>query len=78
MAIEPTIGRSNDGKVIFGYGFVNLSDRTQGGNTRIRASGFEVWPQNRPAKYQQELVEEGVFQQRLVQQADLERRGAKS
>ena len=34
-------------------------------------------PQNRPAKYQQELVEEGVFQQRLVEQADLERHGAK-
>ena len=27
MAIEPNIGGSNDGEVIFGYGFVNLSDR---------------------------------------------------
>ncbi|CAE7778936.1 unnamed protein product [Symbiodinium sp. CCMP2592] len=27
LAIEPNIGGSNDGEVIFGYGFVNLSDR---------------------------------------------------
>ncbi|CAE7380041.1 unnamed protein product [Symbiodinium sp. CCMP2592] len=27
LAIEPNIGGSNNGEVIFGYGFVNLSDR---------------------------------------------------
>ena len=34
MAIEPNIGGSNDGEVIFGYGFVNLSDRALKENVR--------------------------------------------
>ena len=33
-AIEPNIGGSNDGEVIFGYGFVNLSDRALKENLR--------------------------------------------
>ena len=34
LAIEPNIGGSNDGEVIFGYGFVNLSDRSLKENVR--------------------------------------------
>ena len=34
LAIEPNIGGSNDGEVIFGYGFVNLSDRALKENVR--------------------------------------------
>ena len=34
MAIEPNIGGSNDGEVIFGYGSVNLSDRALKENVR--------------------------------------------
>ena len=34
LAIEPNIGGSNDGEVIFGYGFVNLSDRVLKENIR--------------------------------------------
>ena len=34
LAIEPNIGGSNDGEVIFGYGFVNLSDRALMENVR--------------------------------------------
>ena len=34
LAIEPNIGGSNDGEVIFGYGFVNLSDRALKENIR--------------------------------------------
>ena len=34
MAIEPNIGGSNDEEVIFGYGFVNLSDRALKENVR--------------------------------------------
>eukprot|EP00439_Symbiodinium_sp_Y106_P025596 s10442_g3.t1 len=35
MAIEPNIGGSNDGEVIFGCGFVNLSDRALKENVRV-------------------------------------------
>ena len=44
---------------------------------RLRGQYPSLWlrglgpPQNRPATYQQELVEEGVFQQRLVEQENL-------
>ena len=34
LAIEPNIGGQNDGEVIFGYGFVNLSDRALKENVR--------------------------------------------
>ena len=34
LAIEPNIGGSNDGEVIFGYGFANLSDRALKENIR--------------------------------------------
>ena len=34
LAIEPNIGGSNDAEVIFGYGFVNLSDRALKENVR--------------------------------------------
>ena len=34
MAIEPNIGGQNNGEVIFGYGFVNLSDRALKENIR--------------------------------------------
>ena len=34
LAIEPNLGGSNDGEVIFGYGFVNLSDRALKENVR--------------------------------------------
>ena len=34
LAIEPNIGGSNDGELIFGYGFVNLSDRVLKTNVR--------------------------------------------
>ena len=34
LAIEPNIGGSNDGEVIFGSGFVNLSDRALKENVR--------------------------------------------
>ena len=34
LAIEPNHRRSNDGEVIFGYGFVNLSDRALKENVR--------------------------------------------
>ena len=34
LAIEPNIGGSNDGEVIFGYGFVNLSDKALKENIR--------------------------------------------
>ena len=34
LAIEPNIGGSNDGEVIFGHGFVNLSDRALKENVR--------------------------------------------
>ena len=34
LAIEPNIGGSNDGEVIFGYGFVNLSGRALKENVR--------------------------------------------
>ena len=35
MAIEPNIGGSNDGEVIFGCSFVNLSDRALKENVRV-------------------------------------------
>ena len=34
LAIEPNIEGSNDGELIFGYGFVNLSDRVLKTNVR--------------------------------------------
>ena len=34
LAIEPNIGGSNDGELIFGYGFVNLSDKALKTNVR--------------------------------------------
>ena len=34
LAIEPLTGGSNDGELIFGYGFVNLSDRALKENVR--------------------------------------------
>ncbi|CAE7298777.1 unnamed protein product [Symbiodinium sp. CCMP2592] len=35
LAVEPNTGGNNDGEVIFGYGFVNLSDRTLKENVRV-------------------------------------------
>ena len=34
LAIEPNIGGSNNGELIFGYGFVNLSDKALKRNVR--------------------------------------------
>ena len=34
LAIEPNIGGSNNGELIFGYGFVNLSDKALKTNVR--------------------------------------------
>ena len=34
LVIEPNVGGNNDGEVIFGYGFVNLSDRSLKENVR--------------------------------------------
>ena len=50
MAIEPNIGGSNDGEVIFGYGFVNLSDRALKENVRAI-----------PEEELQEIVEPQLF-----------------
>ena len=50
VAIEPNIGGSNDGEVIFGYGFVNLSDRALKENVRAI-----------PEEELQEIVEPQLF-----------------
>ena len=53
LAIEPNIGGSNDGEVIFGYGFVNLSasrtgaSRRTSGPSRKRSSSRPSTPWNR-------------------------------
>ncbi|CAE7181179.1 unnamed protein product, partial [Symbiodinium pilosum] len=45
MAIEPNIGGSNDGEVIFGYGFVTLSDQALKENVRAIPDFDAVEPQ---------------------------------